>query len=42
VALANIGSSKAKDALTEALNDENWEVRMYAAEALKMIKKKGN
>ncbi|UCF78599.1 MAG: HEAT repeat domain-containing protein [Candidatus Eiseniibacteriota bacterium] len=42
VALANIRSPVAADALKEALNDQDWQVRIYAAEALKMIRKGGD
>ena len=35
VALMKIGSPKAREALQQASNDEDWEVRVYATEALK-------
>jgi len=40
VALAYLQSPKSKSALTEAVKDKNWEVRIYAAEALKRINRR--
>jgi len=37
VALMQIGAPEALDALREARNDEDWEVRVYAAEAVKHL-----
>lgn len=38
VALFRIGSAQARPALQRALGDEDWEVRVYAAEALKLAR----
>jgi protein-S-isoprenylcysteine O-methyltransferase Ste14 len=37
VALLRIGSARARPALERALTDDDWEVRVYAAEALKRL-----
>jgi len=36
-ALVAIGSPTARDALETATNDDDWEVRLYAAEGLKRL-----
>jgi HEAT repeat protein len=37
VALLRIGSPRARPVLEDARRDEDWEVRIYAAEALKRL-----
>jgi HEAT repeat protein len=37
VALLKIGSPEAREALLQASRDEDWEVRLYAAQALKSL-----